>query len=273
MPIKVLIADDHPILRYSLIALENSGQAVIVGETESSDFPLAIPYDAVGNRFFEQTNLGTTTYAYDDANRLASVNGVTYTWDNNGNLLDDGVYTYTYDHTNRLVAVSDQQSAVSYAYNGLGDRLSQTVGSTTTNYTLDLAAGLTQVLADGTNTYLYGLGRIGEQQPAGWQYHLGDALGSVRQLVDASGEIQLSERYEPYGEVLFSAGSATSSFGFTGEMVDTNGLIYLRARYYAPYLNQFIQPDPIVPDYSNPQNLNAYSYVRNNSLRGGPHEG
>jgi hypothetical protein len=40
----------------------------------------------------------------------------------------------------------------------------------------------------------------------------------------------------------------------------------LRARYYSAYLNQFIQPDPIVPDYSNPQNLNAYSYVRNNPV-------
>jgi hypothetical protein len=30
-------------------------------------------------------------YVYDDANRLTSLNGVTYTWDNNGNLLNDGV--------------------------------------------------------------------------------------------------------------------------------------------------------------------------------------
>jgi len=29
------------------------------------------------------------------ANRLTDVGGVTYTWDNNGNLLNDGVNTYT----------------------------------------------------------------------------------------------------------------------------------------------------------------------------------
>src|SRR3989337_1277055 len=55
--------------------------------------------------------------------------------------------------------------AISYGYNGLGDRLSQTVNSVTTNYTLDMATGLTQVLADGTNTSLSGPGPIGEQQP------------------------------------------------------------------------------------------------------------
>jgi hypothetical protein len=72
-------------------------------------------------------------------------------------------------------------TAVSFGYNGLGDRLQQTVNATPTTYTLDLNVGLPQVLADGTNTYLYGLGRIGEQQPGGFAYHLPDALGSVRQ--------------------------------------------------------------------------------------------
>ena len=46
-------------------------------------------YDEVGNRLSQDTLLGglpsTTTYLYDDANRLTSVNGVTYTWDANGN--------------------------------------------------------------------------------------------------------------------------------------------------------------------------------------------
>jgi len=44
-------------------------------------------YDAVGNRFAStQTITSTlvTTYTYDAANRLTSVNGVPYTWDANG---------------------------------------------------------------------------------------------------------------------------------------------------------------------------------------------
>ena len=46
------------------------------------------------------------------------------------------------------------------------------VNGVPTNYTVDLVGGLTQVLTDGTNSYLYGLGRLGEEQPGGWQYHL-----------------------------------------------------------------------------------------------------
>jgi hypothetical protein len=89
---------------------------------------------------------------------------------------------------------------------------------TATNYTLDLAAGLTQVLSDGTDTYLYGNGRIAQSGAPGAQYFLGDALGSVRQLVDANGEVLLAQSYEPYGAVLESAGEGTSSYGFAAEM-------------------------------------------------------
>ena len=39
-----------------------------------------------------------------------------------------------------------------YSYNGIGDRLSQTVNGVPTNYILDLNAGLTQVLDNGTTT-------------------------------------------------------------------------------------------------------------------------
>ena len=62
---------------------------------------------------------------------------------------------------NKLATASDGVNNYSYSYNGLGDRVSQYDGTTTTQYTLDMAIGLTQVLSDGTNDYLYGMGRIG----------------------------------------------------------------------------------------------------------------
>ena len=93
--------------------------------------------------------------------------------------------SYTYDRANRLVGVSGVGISVSYSYNGLGDRLSETANSQTTHYTMDLNAGLTQVLQDGTNTYLYGAGRIAQYGANVPEYYLGDALGSVRQMADA----------------------------------------------------------------------------------------
>ena len=85
------------------------------------------------------------------------------------------------------------------------------MNSVTTTYALDLAGGLTQVLADGTHTYLYGSGRIGQYTGTTPEYFLGDALGSVRQLADASGNVTLAKAYQPYGEILSQVGSGSSS--------------------------------------------------------------
>ena len=48
---------------------------------------------------------------------------------------------------------------------------------------LDTDARLIQVLGYGANAYLYGVGRIAQQGVANSEYVLGDALGSVHQLV------------------------------------------------------------------------------------------
>ena len=181
------------------------------------------------------------SYQFDVTCRFANVNDVIYTFDANGNLLSDGTNTYAYDSANRLVSVTNGQSSVtSYTYNGLGDRLSQTVDGVTTNYTLDLNAGLTQVLDDGTNAYIYGNGRIAQssivnqQYPSGTMseisYFLGDALGSVRQMTDETGTVTLARTYDPYGNVTSTGGASSTAYGFTGETTDTCGLVYLRAQ-------------------------------------------
>jgi GH24 family phage-related lysozyme (muramidase) len=44
-------------------------------------------------------------------------------------------------------------------------------------------------------------------------------------------------------------------------------LIELFRESSSPYINRFLSADTIVPGYANPQNLNRYSYVKNNPLR------
>ena len=54
-------------------------------------------YDPVGNRLQQIIDGDTTTYLYDAANRLEAVDGQSYTFDNNGNLLATSVMTNTWD--------------------------------------------------------------------------------------------------------------------------------------------------------------------------------
>jgi RHS repeat-associated protein len=146
------------------------------------------------------------------------------------------------------------------------DRVSQTVNGVTTYYTLDQAAGLTQVLEDGANAYLYGAGRIAQVNTAGTEYFLGDALGSVRQMTDAAGAVTLAKAYDPYGVALQSIGNGLSNYGFTGELSDSTGLLYLRARYYAADTGRFISRDPWPGQSNRPLSLNRWAYVEANPI-------
>ncbi len=47
----------------------------------------------------------------------------------------------------------------------------------------------------------------------------------------------------------------------------STGLMHYNARYYDPLVGRFISADTIVPNPANPQDLNRYTYVRNNPVR------
>jgi RHS repeat-associated protein len=222
-------------------------------------------YDAVGNRLAQTSSVlvlpSTVNYVCDNANRIQTVNGVTYNFDANGNLLNDGVNAYTYDSANRLKTFNGTSS---YSYNGLGDRIRQTVNGQQTNYTLDLNTGLTQVLNDGTNAYVYALGRIA-QVNSSTEYFLGDALGSVRQLANQTGAITYARVYDPYGAATQTSGAARTAYGSTGEFT-SNNLVYLRSRIYSPSMGRFLSRDTWGGDYQIPLSLNKWIYAGGNPV-------
>jgi len=228
-------------------------------------------YDAVGNRETQTTLIGglpsTFDYDYDNANRLTSVNGVNYVWDDAGNLKNDGVNAYTYDSANRLATLTGPGVTASYLYNGLGDRLQETTNDVTTTFTMDLNSGLTQVLDDGTNSYIYGNGRIAQLDTTSLMtdYYMTDSLGSVRQLTNGSGAVTYARAYDPYGVVTATTGASATPYGYTGEYT-TNDLVYLRARHYDPAMGRFLTRDTWGGDYNRPLSYNAWLYVYGNPV-------
>ena len=91
-----------------------------------------------------------------------------------------------------------------------------------------------------------------------------DGLGSVRQLLDTTGQIETNYAYDPFG-VPVVGGDAPNPYQFSGEAWDAEvGLLYLRARYYQPEVGRFITKDPWPGDVQQPGTLNPYPYVTNN---------
>jgi YD repeat-containing protein len=202
----------------------------LTGAQYSTGESFAYTYDAVGNRLSLTTGEGVVNYEYDAANRLTSVNGQAYAWDANGNLLDDGLRSYTYDHADRLTQVANGALTTEFAYNGAGDRVAKTVDGVTTDYVLDPAAGLTQVLqettAGQTQSYLYGHDLLAQYDSGTWAYHVDDGLGSVRQLADPTGQVVQGYSFSPYGVPLGESGG--EPYGFTGEQWDASQRIFSR---------------------------------------------
>ncbi|MCW5874154.1 MAG: hypothetical protein KIS88_05860 [Anaerolineales bacterium] len=198
----------------------------------------------------------------------------TYAYDANGNMLEriegETTWTQTYNAENRLSSISDGTDTWTFTYDGDGRRVRQ-VGPTgeVTHY---VGGGIFEVrdaLGDTEFIKYYGIAgqRVAMQDDGGIKYLLTDHLGSVSAVLDDTGAMLSQQRYTPYGETRFEIGITETDFGYTGQRVLAGtGLMDYNARFYAPGLGRWTQPDSIVPGVSNPQNLNRFSYVLNNPI-------
>ena len=98
-----------------------------------------------------------------------------------------------------------------------------------------------------------------------WVYPLKDALGSVRQLTGQDGQVDDMAAYSPFG--VPDDGGSDALHGYTGERwYGGVGLLFLRARWYAPGTGRFTQRDLWEGDLRSPQSLHPYVYVQNNAV-------
>ena len=101
-------------------------------------------------------------------------------------------------------------------------------------------------------------------------YHL-DALGSVRVVTDASGQVVRRHDFGPFGEEVAAVHPNPERKLFTGQERDAEtALDYFGARYYRADLGRFTTVDPMLPiddALVDPQRWNRYWYARNNPLR------
>jgi YD repeat-containing protein len=203
-------------------------------------------YDEAGNRISYTGPDGSYDYDYNELDQLTHTDNVrTHWYDERGNLTEDPTRTYTWDGAGRLKIVTQGSTTTEFRYAGDGVRLAQIVdGQLTTKYVQDVVSGLPNVLAEttggATTHYTYGLDQLAQVQDDQTQWLLGDGLGSVRQVVDNDrAHIVLSRGYSPFGNpsaalragLLGEDGDVVTSYGFTGEQTDPNGLVFLRARY------------------------------------------
>jgi RHS repeat-associated protein len=210
--------------------------------------------------------------AYDDDNELKTVDSHDVGLDFDGNLLsgpltNDTFASYSYDSRNRLQNVG----GVTNAYDALNNRTRQTYGTNSIVYVVDPNSKLPRVLMRNKNSlityYIYGPGLLYQVTEAATgtntlTYHY-DYRGSTIALSADNGLVADRMEYSLYATMTYHAGASDSPFLFNGQfgiMSDPNGLLYMRARYYSPFLCRFLNPDP--SGFSG--GLNFYAYANGN---------
>lgn len=106
------------------------------------------------------------------------------------------------------------------------------------------------------------------------RYSLDDHLGSSSLELDDKADLISQESYLPYGGTAWVASRSAveadyRTIRYSGKERDASGLYYYGHRYYAPWLQRWISPDPA----GAVDGLNLYCMVGNNPVRFSDHQG
>jgi RHS repeat-associated protein len=257
-------------VNYGYDSLYRLTSEAVTSDPNNHDGSTSYQYDNVGNRKQLLVN-GTTAnaYTYDADDRLGSDQ-----YDADGNTISSGGTSNTYDFENHMV----QDGYVTLVYDGDGNRVSETVGSVTTNYLMDTQnpTGYAQVvdeLQSGavTRTYSYGLERISENQTLNSTWTLSfygyDGHGSVRQLTSSTGAVTDTYDYDAFGNLINQTGSTPNNYLFAGEQYDPAlSLYYNRARYLNTGTGRFWSMDTYEGDGLSPLSIHKYLYASANPV-------
>jgi len=256
-------------------------------------------YDVLGNIKTKTGIAGIYVYGSSRPHAVTAANGVSYGYDNGGNMISrtEGTNTSTIAWTsfNKPTRIERGANASEFTYDANHQRITQLTDSAgTLQKKIYIGNRMEQEEApNGQGGWTNTLTRIFVSTPAGVigieertpaqttrQYLHRDPLGSI---VAVSGEAQsgnaplLAEyAYDAWGKRRNSSNwsptttnpaNPTTDRGFTGhEMLDHIDLIHMNGRIYDPLIGRFLSPDPQIQAPENLQSFNRYTYVLNRPL-------
>jgi RHS repeat-associated protein len=230
------------------------------GTLNGSSFHATYSYDLNGNRNMSGYSTGT-------GNELKSDGTYSYTYDNEGNLTTQttiasgSVTYYSYDYRNLLTEAKQEDSHGTvlndekFTYDIHGNRIGVSNNGTQQSYTV----------FDGSNPYIdfNGSGTLTERyltNPQGLSqfyarvdgsgtvnWYLTDNIQSVRQIVDAVGNVQDKLVYDPFGSIVSETNAVNGDrFKYTGGQYDSiTSNDQFGARAYGPWVGRFWSQDPL----------------------------
>jgi RHS repeat-associated protein len=244
-------------------------------------------YNAIGN-LITKSDVGTYTYPASGSPLPHAVTGVSggaittsFTYDGNGNQTSGNGRTVTWTSYNKPESITQGTQSVSFLDGPDHQRFMMTKSPGASTIYLK-SFGVQTELVGVAWVDFFSVGNVlvaqrtanaSNGQLIAMRYIHTDNLGSISVLTDQNGNVAQQLSYDPWGKTRMPNGAdgqppaSQTNLGFTGqEEVPVGGLVHLNGRVYDPLFGRMISADPTVPDPSNPQAWNRYSYVGNDPL-------
>lgn len=227
-------------------------------------------YDGVGNRL---TSREYSDWIYNNRNQLTSFDGVTFSYDSNGNTVTktdgSGSIQYACDYENRLTRIDlPDGDYLIYKYDVRGRRIEKSVNGNITKYIYDGPLLIGEYDASGNlmRNYCYSNKEINPSilcENGQTYYFLKDHLDTPHSIADENGNTLWEARYNSFGEPDVITQTVSNNFTFPGQYYDGKAkLSYNYNRFYNPEIGRYLTEDPIGIDGG----YNVYLYVHNDPI-------
>ncbi|PZM81157.1 MAG: hypothetical protein DKT66_18200 [Candidatus Melainabacteria bacterium] len=201
-------------------------------------------------------------------NHVGSPSSQTLTFDLNGNMTSDGTNTYKWDAANRLIEIDypGANNRTEFTFDTLGQcaKIIEVVGGINTSlYQFIWNTDKASEQRDASGAILKKFFRLGEMHASTAYFYCTDHLGSVRQVIDAAGNVQAELQYDAFGRVSSNLGNVSPTFQFASYFAHVRSSLNLTLRRaYSPNLGAWLSRDPLGQVIS----ANDYSYVFENPI-------
>jgi RHS repeat-associated protein len=254
---------------------------------------LAMGYALNGNITSRSDVAAGAAWTYDPvrvhAVTQAGSSAYTYTYDANGNASSRNGYTVGWTSYNYPTSISTSTESVQFSY-GPGRQRWQQNYNNLAEVTEYVGGLLEHVFSGGTNTYRHYI--YAGNEPVAvysrtstlintWSYFLSDQESSVAAITSNTGAVDVNESFTAFGarrnpttwsgapvsgDLTTIAGLSRQGYTFQTALGQSMGLNHMNGRVQDAITGRFLSADPHIPDPTNTQDYNRYSYVRNSPL-------
>ncbi len=198
----------------------------------------------------------------------ASTNHVTssnYTYDAAGNMTYDASasHAYQWDAEGRVSKV-DSGTTWTFTYDAVGDRVAWVSGGVTSDHLFDPAGNWLGVAGSYSIPMLGIRPLVVYNSGATWFHHVNN-IDSRTFMTGESGSPTQDMVFYPWGNVWLNWGGGGLEFADLAYDDPNSSSQLATYRLFSGNLGRWHSPDPLGGDITNPQTLNRYAYVLNNT--------